>query len=537
MHFVSRAFLFFGLILFATLNQAAEPRFEDATLEYRGREIHPAHVIVPAHPTFRAGPHLLVLSGKNVTALDPVNRSIRWTTSVPTKVPLEWLGADEDIAYLTARDGAADTPTRPVEPKVCRLDLRGGEWLSSLIVPHGTNQEAVLGLAAVGGTVGVVSATLVKSEKWPYDLNMVNYRATGFDSATGLQKWSHEFEAAMEPGDPGPYLFAARRPTEVSAGIRSIIAKGNEFVVCAGSAQNVVCLNGNTGQRQWMIERIWEFQRGFIGPSVWSHFIARFGDIDMRYGTKTVDPEVREAFDKRWACSIVGGPVAVPQAGDGSHRIFIAVAKSESKTWASRLSECVVYELDDNGNVASTTALPRMVMGSQAQAGEGVVDWILQQNSAARLGVSLQGAGVSPGSADLLTRVAWYRELEAKEPSAWLVVDKPLDPSAFSSTHAYRVFTGGFVRRRDDTVFHLPLESVDCVDGSAEHLVLHVPLTGAVSLPETNIQGSSDGSFNHTIGPYFLGITRLRIDRGRLAITVSSQSGAAELTFDMCGPK
>ncbi len=54
------------------------------------------------------------------------------------------------------------------------------------------------------------------------------------------------------------------------------------------------------------MSRVWEYERGFIGPSVWQHFIARAGDDDakgqeVKKGEKSDRPARRNA--------IVGGPV------------------------------------------------------------------------------------------------------------------------------------------------------------------------------------------------------------------------------------
>jgi len=209
-------------------------------------------------------------------------------------------------------------------------------------------------------------------------------------------------------------------------------------------------------------------------------------------------------------------------------RLWAAIQNASGGSWGGW-----VYDADRIAALLAKGLAAERTEGSEARGSDGTVDWIMQQNSAARLRNSLKRAGVSPGSSDLLTQVAWYREFSPDESKAWLVVDKPSDPAVFSSFRAYRVFSGGFVRHKEDAVFHLPFSSIDCANGASEPLELDVPLTGTVSLPETNIQSSEDGSSYHTWGPFLLGITRLRIDEDQLAITVASTSSATELTFDL----
>jgi hypothetical protein len=529
-------FLACAVVLIATAS--SEPKLADATLEWRGHVLRPKHVATPWLPSFRAGPHLLTLDGAMVTALDPVTRTLHWTAIAPKTTQLAWLGADGDVAYFVSRDTPSGDGAKLADPRVFALDLRDGSWRRDLVVPHGSEAELVLGLAACPGLVAVVSATIVTPSEWPREPQMVRYQVTGLDPDTAAQKWSRSFDASSEGGDLGPLLYAARRPNETVPGLRAISAIGDNLIVCAGSRQDVVCLEGDTGTTRWIKSHLWEFDRGFIGPSVWSHFMGRFGERRFGEGKDSVDPAVRAAFDERWTCAIVGGPIVVPRENDdrwmgGRHRIFVAVARAPAGTWASHLSQCIVYELDEEGEIWTMATLPRMVIGSETSTVTGAVNWIMQNNAQARLQIATEGAGFSPGSSDLVTKVSWYREFDAIEPKAWLVVDKPRDPAVFSSAHAFRVFTGGYVDRADECVFHLPVAAVECATGACELLLLHVPLTGPVPLPEQNVRISEDESSCHTWGPYFLGITGLRADGDRLAITIGMEKWSAELTFHL----
>jgi hypothetical protein len=528
----SFAVLTIGLICLLPAARATDAKFTEATLEYHGRRLSPKQTLTPWRPSFRAGPHLLVLGEEKVTALDPVTQAVHWEANLPEK-SCDWLGSEGRIAYFSPPKSQAEIATAVGLAKVFRLDLQEGKWLPALRIASAGQGEAVFGLAVNEGVVAAMSATFIKSTDWPNDPKMTAYRVTAFDPSTAAEKWSRTFVAEKESRGSGIYLLSARRPNEAVAQIRFISVMGDDFVVCAGSAQSLICLNGKTGASRWTVDRIWEFQRGFIGPSVWSHLISRFAELQLSLRRDATDSELRELFDQRWTCSVIGGPMIVSHVDGDHYRIFVAVARAAPTLWSSALSDCVIYELDEDGDIWGMTTLPRIVAGSQAQVGKGTVDWILQQNSAARMQVSLVPAGNTPGSPDLLTRVVWYREFDPDRREAWLAVDKPADPAAFAASRVYRVFAGGYVQAKGDTVFHLPIVSIDRASGAQEDLLLHLPLTGEVALPETNIRSSEDGAFHHTSGPYFLGITRLRVDDDQLGVTVASESAATELIFDL----
>jgi hypothetical protein len=154
-----------------------------------------------------------------------------------------------------------------------------------------------------------------------------------------------------------------------------------------------------------------------------------------------------------------------------------------------------------------------MVSGSQCHILDDGVIWACQNDAFARLKSSgrMSGQGGSfPGSSDLLTNVNWYRELEAVDSDAWLVVGKSGDPMAFTNRGVLRTLTGGYVQKDSRRLILLPLSSIGYEDGTREDMVLRVPLIEDATLPTTNYSGGPNDSI-HTLGPYLLAITGLSV--------------------------
>jgi len=306
-------------------------------------------------------------------------------------------------------------------------------------------------------------------------------------------------------------------------------------------------LKSGSGEVLWIVERIWEFERGFIGPSVWSHFVSRFGNDELRFGEDRVDAAATRTFSNRWECNVIGGPIVVnlkPSESrySGNAHIFVAVSKASAErdrgAWASYLSDCIVYELSDDGEPLSMVTLPRLVDGSNVKTDAEAIIWNCQNNAAAKLQASdydQAPIGMGPGGFDALTKVSWYREFDSPEREEWLTVDKVGDPVAFAATRMFRVLSGGYVSDSDVKVFNLPLASIDYTNATAESLTLRVPLTDSVPLPTTNIR--SVGRYHHAYGPYFLGITRLSADGDELSITLGMERWSGVVTFRLRSDK
>src|SRR6266568_885840 len=166
-------------------------------------------------------------------------------------------------------------------------------------------------------------------------------------------------------------------PSYARTAITSLCRLGNDRVlVCAGPSQDILALDAKSGEVVWKIERIWEFERGFVGPSVWRHFVGRFG---FREGEEKIDEQKRK--DAAATSRIIGGPVVVPFGKE--NRIFVAVSKREN--FGGYASDCVVYEVADDGKPIALVNMPRSVIGSDYVIADGGIVWRCDKDAMARL--------------------------------------------------------------------------------------------------------------------------------------------------------
>jgi hypothetical protein len=529
-----------GPIAFA----AVEPLPESATLEWNGRVISPSSVTPQFVPEYQVSNQVLIVSNATINSLDVKSRNVLWTAVCSNADRLRWIGVDSKIAYLQVfqKDGMALKPER--KARILRLDLSSGKFLADFSVAEGREPETIFEASLHHDALVILSANLTETK-------FTRYRVTCFDTVNVKQKWSKSFAAAEEDPNWGPFLLSSVRPNEAWSSVRNLSWLGDDVLVCAGAKQILLCLKKDTGQTGWSIERPWEFQRGFIGPSVWQHYISRFGEESRMFPKNvSVNPSASKSFDEKWSCKIVGGPIVVnrrpaDEDPEGAS-IFVAISKApkegKSGSWAAYLSDCLVYEFDKSGRPLSMVTLPRMVDGSLAQVETNAVVWNCQNDATVKLETTQSelALGMGPGGFDRLTKITWYRQFDINEPKAWLVTDKANDPLAFDSDGFFRVVTGGYVFNLDDKVFNLPISFVDYANGTTSQMLLRLPVTGAIPKPETNYRSttrSDSGIAYHTSGPYFLGITGLDTKGKQLVVTIGMDEWHAALTFDLSGDK
>jgi hypothetical protein len=327
---------------------------------------------------------------------------------------------------------------------------------------------------------------------------------------------------------------------------------GDAILVCAGEKEELLCVDAATGKVSWRVPRVWEFQRGFIGPSVWSHFIARFGSENLRGELGTPDEEkaraeeekelktLRAEFEKQFQCAIIAGPLVMPAAkkanrklGDPDDaRIFLAVAKGPNAWNYGYLSECIAYELSGSGRVLTMANLPRIVRGYQYSTASGGLVWGCEKGAIVRLeSAHSQWGGMGPGGPDLLCTIAWYRQFAAPELDGWLTADKVRDVVAFDSARAYRAVAGGYVAKKEEMIYRFPLSVVDLAGGAEATAILVVPYKGTLSLPTQNF--STLALQTHAHGPYLLGVTQLNVEGEQLEVTLGMEKTSVGVTFDL----
>lgn len=515
------------VVLTRTACLGFEPKMDGVTLEFDGKVLRPTSASVAILEEYQFGSHLLLVNSNELVSVHSDSGVRRWQRKSAPGCEFSWLSAEENIAYLLEAPANKRETRLDRQPRLRRINVDSGEWLQD--IPASPDSE-IAAVACRSNRLIVLS--VARNRDGP---GVLNYRVAGFRLPEGREVWTHTFSAATEYGFPGVALLAAKRPNQAVPAIRHLSWIGADVLVCAGPRQDLICLDSEQGKVRWKLARIWEIDRGFIGPSVWSHRVGRFGDGFWFDATKE-DPARNKAFDQRWRNEIIGGPIAAKRRESewlpGPYSIFVAVARgpAEAEPFASYVADCILYELDEMGEPLSLVKLPRTVNGSRAQAMADSVIWACQNNGMVRVEATYEIPSGSPGGPDLLTKVDWYRQFSAAEPTAWLISDKASDPIAFGAKRAFRVLSGGYVKKRDDSEFLFPLATIDYDSGSVSEMLLRVPLTARVPEPTMGVTENEMGVLR-THGPHLLAITRLDVSGDTLAITLGMEKWSAVVRF------
>jgi hypothetical protein len=465
-----------------------------------------------------------------------------WTAKAPEGIELATLASDDKVLYLAGfKSGERRSERRPESPlRVRRLETSTGKWLAELPLdregkPGPKETDIIQAVTTRGKQIFVLSATTEEIQGWGGIGNLVSYRVDCFEDGVAKPQWSKSFPSAGKESRPGVVLlFAASPPAKVQPDVQPLSWVGENLLVCAGPSQDLLCLEPGTGKTAWRVERIWEFERGFIGPSVWQHFLARNGK-DEFLGDKKKDKDEKPPATR--SSTIVGGPVVVASDKKRGASIFVAVSKGPMR-YTEYLSKCVVYELNSEGRPIGVVNVPRMIRGSEHQTQKDGLVWACQGGAFAKVAASTHGdvgLGMGPGGPDLLCRIDWYRHLSSDKPDSWLITAPSGEPLAFGNDFAYCVRTGGFISDSNSGVFQFPISMVNLKNGADQTLILRVPFKGSIPEPKTNYSRSGDKGEERwsTHGPYLMAVTRLQVEGNHLRVTLGMENWARNLDFKL----
>ncbi|MBI4601164.1 MAG: hypothetical protein HY721_04305, partial [Planctomycetes bacterium] len=317
------------------------PRLEECSLEAAGRALKPAGPRLRAGQADGGGELWLSVQGDSVTALSRTRGEPLWTARSADGSQLAWLGSGGGVLYLVGyrTDPQAGQQVQVSPHRVARLDLKSGKWLESLVLgtEGGTQPPERTVLEVLAGEEDeehvLVLSSLARPAPDQREPSVSAYEVACFRAGEVRPLWSRTFAAEGERPYTGGYLWAPRTPQYAASALQRLVRLEETVLVAPEAVQPIRCLSAATGTELWRVERPWELQRGFVGPSVWSHHIGRFGiwrhlsatDAESREAEATA----RASFDRMFRCAVVGGPVLVPRKGAraGTHSIFLAVSR------------------------------------------------------------------------------------------------------------------------------------------------------------------------------------------------------------------
>lgn len=507
-------------------NSTVRPRLAECTMKVGDRTLKPIRAVEDWRYQHLAGTLTIAVDGRTVTATDAKTGKTVWQIESPDEWRLQWLAADDKIAYFRAVKFDEKTQTPHYEPRahVRRLQLGDHRWLEPLTItekkPQDKIVEFVVALLPLDKSQIVLAKTLVDAPGSPEDGRAVNYRVTRFDDGKARPVWSVTDQCATSRSAPGAYLMASRRPDYAVDRIQSLSLIGTRVIVCPGPLDDLVCFELKNGYVAWRVGRLGLYRRGFIGPSMWTHTIERGPD------------------DGQHENAIVAGPLVVPAKkgirNEDSYSVFVAVARSEKSRWAGYLADCVVYEIAEEGNPIGIVNLPRMVNGALGHADSRGIVWGCSSGAFVRLVTreNRHDYGMMLGGSDKLCRVAWYCQPgRAVSSNAWLTADAAGDPVAFSRSSAFRPAGDPYVLKAGDSVYHFPIRKLDLESGQGEPMLLDVPFDGSMNLPTRNFSRTQEST--HAIGPYLLGLTWLDVRGDVLEVVLGAESHSYAVHFPL----
>jgi hypothetical protein len=321
------------------------------------------------------------------------------------------------------------------------------------------------------------------------------------------------------------------------------------LLVCAQGSQSLMLLELDSGEPLWTIDRLWEYQRRYIGPSVWRHLVDRFGMDEDELAhperfTKEGKPyyeERKRRFDQRqrafresYRGSFVAGPFIVreqnPSEKYPSPRLLVVTSIAPRDPWSGQLSQQYVYEIGSFHRVCSMIPLPRNVYGWAASVDGDQVTLACAEGAWARFSTTLNGSDFGPGkSPDSVAGLLWYRVHVPQQRSAWMVCDPVRDAADVDPILGVRIAGGGWIENKDEELFHFPLWIVDPRSGAAQEAELLVPFEGRMTPPK---EGSKRGEANRVWGWRGLGLTTIWLTNGQLSFWLANDSQTWRVDFD-----
>lgn len=517
-----------------------KPKLDEVTLRVGDLSLKPIGRATAWQQAYDAGGRRVVVSKTSVTAIRAVDRKPLWSNESVDGHRLSWLTFKRNVGFLLGyhvdeqeRFDRYDNPAR-----IRRIDLDNGQWRKDLQIEPGEGRtvKALLTAEANQGDLAVLASLTSQDEPGGDEAPVVAYQVTCFRGDDPTPLWTKTFEAEDERGYGGVYVWGITPPRYAHSDNQHLNWLEETLIVAAEDMQPIMALNRDTGTRIWEVEKIWEYDRGFIGPSVYSHYMGRFGiEQDFDDGKETIEA-AREAFNQQFSCAVIGGPVVVPldfERGSDSHSIFVSVSKAPTRQWSGYLADCVVYELNDKGTPISMVKVPQLVSGGRFRILRDGLVWAGHNDSFVKLVPSRKQPIITMGGGgtDLITRLAWFRQTDWQPPLAWLTAGRAAQPVVFNESHAFHLPGGGYITNKGDHDYKFPIAVLDLSSGVERQLVLNVPFAGTISAPNANYSGSA--ATISTTRSYVLAITDLEADDSSLDVTLGMEKWSATLKFNV----
>lgn len=502
-----------------------KPELQTAELVLGEHTFKPVHVVSPARPSLAAGGVAICRDDSDLVA-KKADATDAWRISPPANWHQSVLATDPSCVYLLRWPDPKHAPDGySGERAVARVALETGKPLESLELFQEPQQPSkdqfeIISVLADKDLVAVLGKRW-REEEAKDDLQPQTLRVSLYRQGRSKPEWTRDLESDDRKYGVQMGVSAARNPVGAGCGITPLTRLDEDLLVCATSTAPLMRLSGKDGRTIWEIPRVWEFKRGFVGPSVWQHYMTRC--------IADGDEGGRKAFYSQNSCWNAAGPAVVHEviAGHDSY-VFFAVGIASKRGWDACLEEytadCVVFEISGRGEVTARLTMPRFVSGGQFQQVEGSLVWAGPEHTLSRITpIRFSGVtGMGPGGPDCVGQLDWFRAYP--EPVRWarLMTGQWSDPFVTSGKTAIRFAGSGYVKDNERALYHFPVRIFDLENGADSLVDLRVRLSQAITEEDMEGKGSH----------YDFGLPGMEIVGDLLRIFISNDQAQHALEFD-----
>lgn len=369
--------------------------WDKATLKLGNKSL-PAWRSREAWPTeMKVGSHLVRLKESVIEVVDYDSLKRNWIETSRSNTEFRWIGTNHKVLFLL------ETPLRDFKYQESPFDVTLHEWTSHThsslrvlqrVLANGTPlDDIVIEVNPSQSSRGFRLVDVLSTSDATYFLTngyeetsgtfekQLTYRVTKF---TDKIVWTSEFKSNGSIELPNTAILGTANPAIDEIHKVRMAECATNIVVNAGPTEDILALDAHTGEVKWQTPRLWEYQRGFYGPSVWSYYISRFGLKPQFHGesnpksteSKVSNSSAESESQQGWTAI---GPLVlrcidrtgdkVEAHSDGPHdnkalwRIFFITAQAHPNTAKSNyLAAAQISELDETGQVISMISLPRL---------------------------------------------------------------------------------------------------------------------------------------------------------------------------------
>jgi hypothetical protein len=474
--------------------------------------------------------------GRSLAARDPKSGAVQWRFYDPDGGRSDVFASDETGLYVAT--ALAPDYSLPYDKVVWRLDMKTGRPSATFALPPLPKPWVSQTVTAVlPGPRGV--AVLADLTSLSPDDDRRGFRACRLAFYTAHA--SRLVWQAVWPSKGGSHWRgsclgdALEDPAEPQWKMLTWV--GDKLLVCPSDVGPLRLVRVQDGQEESELARLWEFRRGFVGPSVYSYFVARNGFAGWEPRDSAGDEP-----DKTLEGRVLAGPVAAkgkPSRWCDGDLIYVAAERARTEEDSVPVGDAYMYEirLSRKGKLepVSVTPLPRQPTGPCWVDGDSVT-WACEYYGLVRSSPSecVEAAPWMNGTdavLDHVGRVEWYREAPPVKPNAWLRCGNAVHVAAFFGNLAIGDAGPPYLLKKRDRIVRVPMAITELRTGLRKPFELLLVLDRPASIPDAaglDYDGAMATSYPY---PFRIGLTKVAGDR--LLVGLSKDEVVYQAEFDL----